>query len=125
MTAKPKLILVVEDDPTMRSIVIRVLERDGMQTLNARTGAEAIACIKVDGTRPTVLIIDYTLPDMTGGALLTRLGQLMGEHLPPAILLTGSVEQVDPADASRFDRIVGKPFSLGVLGRHIEALTDS
>lgn len=125
MAPSPKIILVVEDDPTMRAIVIRVLERDGMMTLTAESGADALTRVREADVPPAVLIIDYTLPDMTGGELLTRLETSMGGDLPPTILLTGSVEEVEHVDAERFDRVLGKPFSLGELEAHIAALVDS
>ncbi len=125
MAPSPKIILVVEDDPTMRAIVIRVLERDGMMTLTAESGADALTRVREADVPPAVLIIDYTLPDMTGGELLTRLETSMGGDLPPTILLTGSVEEVEHVDAKRFDRVLGKPFSLGELEAHIAALVDS
>jgi CheY-like chemotaxis protein len=60
--AKPKTVLVVEDEPTIRALAISILEDLGCETLSAANAREALALIEQD--QPIdVLFTDINLPD--------------------------------------------------------------
>ncbi len=59
-------VLVVDDDDLVRRTVLRVLERDGYKTLEARSGRDALTVYRnsVDDVR--LVLLDLDMPDMNG-----------------------------------------------------------
>ncbi len=66
-------VLLVESDDAVAPMVLDALSQAGFTTAWASTGAEGIAL--KDSVRPHVMLLDLTLPDMNGTALLTRLAE--------------------------------------------------
>lgn len=66
-------VLLIEDDPDMGETLVGVLERAGMQTAWARTGAEAVT-LKAS-FKPDVVLVDLNLPDTDGIALVAWLAK--------------------------------------------------
>jgi two-component system, cell cycle sensor histidine kinase and response regulator CckA len=70
---KPK-ILVVEDEPTLRSLVRKVLERCNYEVIDAESGAAALAVWDRDKSQIDLLLTDMVMPDgVTGRQLAERL----------------------------------------------------
>lgn len=70
--ARP-LILVVDDDEDIRSVLAIGL-RQSFRVISVATGGEAVA--QARATRPDVVVLDWTLPDMTGKELMDMISQL-------------------------------------------------
>ena len=66
-------ILIVDDEPGIRSVVQRVLQRDGLTTLVAGNGEDALAVAQAHQGDIDLLLTDMQLGDMTGAALAARL----------------------------------------------------
>jgi two-component system, chemotaxis family, chemotaxis protein CheY len=64
-------ILLVEDDPGMRSAIAALLERSGFTVTTARDGAEAWELL-AKGPRPAAILADLCTPRMTGHDLVAR-----------------------------------------------------
>jgi len=62
-------ILLVEDDPSVRSLVRQVLESDGYAVLTASTGAEGLRLSREYRGRIRMLVTDVVMPGMNGRAL--------------------------------------------------------
>ena len=107
-------ILVVEDDPRLRSALRRILEAEGRSVLVAEDGWTALDL--VHAYRPSMLVVDYVMPRMDGEMLLRTLARELPE-VPPAVLLTTGTHQQERAEA------------LGVLGLckpfRVETLLDA
>jgi CheY-like chemotaxis protein len=58
------LILLVEDDPTMQKMAVKVLRSHGFTTEVARDGREAVAMTA--RLRPSLILMDLSLPEMNG-----------------------------------------------------------
>lgn len=78
-------ILVIEDDVGVRTLIETRLRRFGYSTACVDTGAAAIRWLEIDAA--ALLLLDYSLPDMTGEECISRLHAL-GIH-PPFIVVTG------------------------------------
>ncbi|WP_168929724.1 response regulator [Nocardioides sp. GY 10127] len=103
--------LVVEDDVQLRHLLAILLERHGLEVLEAGTGAAAQARLAQDA-EVAVVILDQGLPDTTGLALLGACPGLHGPTRPGVVALTGDT---DPGLAGRFrdagaDVVLHKPF---------------
>jgi len=66
-----ELILIVEDNEKNLKLVRDVLQFKGYRTLEAETGADAIALATEHA--PDLILMDIQLPDMNGDAALSRL----------------------------------------------------
>ena len=61
-------VLVIDDDPTARDIVQRLLARDGVAVTVARTGLEGLA----RAHKPLAVLLDVLLPGLSGWEVLSR-----------------------------------------------------
>ena len=84
-------ILVVEDDPDNRRIVVKVLAVDGYATLEAADGESAVKAVRE--LRPDVVLLDVQLPDFDGFEVARRLARMNGGS--PAVILTSSRDAAD------------------------------
>jgi CheY-like chemotaxis protein len=66
-----KRILVAEDEPDNRLIAVRVLAREGYETLEAADGHAAVALARQE--RPNLIVMDLAMPGMDGWEATRRL----------------------------------------------------
>jgi CheY-like chemotaxis protein len=71
MADKPK-ILVVEDEPSLRILVRKVLERNGYVVLEAASGAAAMELWDADKPQIDLLLTDMVMPDGVSGRQLAE-----------------------------------------------------
>ena len=64
-------VLVVDDDDTLRRLVVETLARDGRVLREAANGLDALVSIAAE--RPDVLILDLAMPGLDGFGVLDRL----------------------------------------------------
>ncbi|MEO8290349.1 MAG: response regulator transcription factor [Gaiellaceae bacterium] len=101
-------ILVVDDEPTIREVVVRYLEREGYRALEAGDGAEAEALLRSHS--PSLVILDLMLPGTDGLELCRR---IRAQSSLPVIMLTARGEEADRIVGLELgaDDYVTKPFS--------------
>jgi DNA-binding response OmpR family regulator len=99
-------VLVVDDEPTVRDVVARYLERDGYDVCEVGDGAEVAAAIEL--FRPELIVLDVMLPNRSGLEVLRDVG-----HRVPVILLTARTDETDRVLGLELgaDDYVVKPFS--------------
>jgi CheY-like chemotaxis protein len=107
----PAAIVLVDDEPTVRIILCRLLEvvADGYEIISVGTGAEALATL-AERSVP-LLITDYNMPGMNGVELSQR---VKGTSPTTTVVLisayiTAEVEQLSKAAGA--DYFMSKPFS--------------
>lgn len=102
-------VLVVDDEPQIRTLLRAYLERDGFTVSEAATGAQALAAA-VGSDGPDLLLLDIGLPDVDGLEVLRR---LRVTSAVPVILVTARAEEVDTLVGLSVgaDDYVTKPFS--------------
>ena len=113
-------ILVIDDDPSVTSVVKRGLAYDGYQVDTAGSGAQALAIAR-DHT-PDLVILDLMLPGLDGYEVLARLRT--ADSTLPVMMLTardGTADQVKGLELGADDYVV-KPFRLEVLSARVKAL---
>src|SRR6186997_1429367 len=96
-------ILVVDDDPIVRDVVVRYLERDGHRTLVAGDGNHADELLRREAL--DLVVLDVMLPGRDGLALSRS---IRSRSSLPIILLTARGEEAD--------RIVGLELGAGARG---------
>ena len=115
-------ILLVEDEPDIRDMLNFALSRAGYQVWESDTAEDAMR--KLDGVLPSLMIIDWMLPGMSGVDLARRVrSDEITRHLP-IIMLTARGEETDKLRSfeSGVDDYVTKPFSPKELIARVRAL---
>lgn len=115
-------ILVADDDPLIRRLLLRVLIAAGYETSEASNGSEALQVARNDA--PALLLLDYEMPGMNGADVLRRLRADANPDIAqlPTIMLTGhggEESEVRCLEAGAND-FVTKPINQAVLRARIE-----
>jgi DNA-binding response OmpR family regulator len=112
-------VLVVDDEPIVREVVVRYLEREGHRTLEAPDGNAARAAI--ERTPPDLVLLDVMLPG-TDGLELCRWIRSSSEL--PVIMLTARGEEADRIVGLELgaDDYVTKPFSPRELAARVRTV---
>ncbi|MCF8253713.1 MAG: response regulator [Bacteroidia bacterium] len=105
------IVLIVEDDPIIRSNICEMLEMEGYKTLQAGNGEEAILIIQ--SKKINLIISDWMMPKMDGVNLLTNLKKSKVTRSIPFIILTAKSMVEDKINALELgaDDFLVKPFS--------------
>ena len=112
-------VLVVDDEPTIREIVARYLEREGYRTLEAADGNRARELLERDP--PDLVVLDVMLPG-TDGLELCR--WIRARSRLPVIMLTARGEESDRIVGLELgaDDYVTKPFSPRELAARVRTV---
>jgi CheY-like chemotaxis protein len=115
-------VLVVDDDPNLRQLVTIRLQKAGHRVVAADSAAEALAVVEERGA-PDVVVLDVTMPGMSGLELLPVMRSIDGCADLPAIFLSGRVEHHDvEAGRALGATYLTKPFSANALCNAVERL---
>ncbi len=115
-------VLVVEDEPAIQTLLEVNLRRAGYAVQLA--GDAETARKQIDAELPTLVLLDWMLPGMSGVELARRLRQDARTRGLPLILLTARAEERDKIEGLEIgaDDYVTKPFSPRELMARIKAL---
>ena len=111
--------LVVDDEPDVRSLLVDLLSRDGYAVTSAGDGREALRSLYA--VRPDLVVLDVRMPGLDGWRTLERIRELSDL---PVLMLTardGELDRVRGLKAGA-DDYVTKPFGRQELLARIEAL---
>jgi len=89
---KRPLVLVVDDDPTMRVLVAETLLPDGIEVVEAEGGPAAIAALRA--RTPDLVMLDVQMPGVDGFTVCEEIRALPGGADVPVVMMTG-LEDVD------------------------------
>jgi DNA-binding response OmpR family regulator len=101
-------VLVVDDEPIVRDVVVRYLERDGYRTLQAASGDEAQGLLEHE--LPSLVVLDVMLPGVSG---LELCRWIRSRSDMPILMLTALGEEADRIVGLELgaDDYLTKPFS--------------
>src|SRR5436190_23889200 len=113
-------VLVVDDEPIVRDVVIRYLQRDGHTILAAGDGEQARRLIERES--PNLVVLDVMLPGETDGLDICRWIRSSSEL--PVILLTARGDEADRIVGLELgaDDYVTKPFSPRELASRVKSV---
>ena len=112
MVTRPRLILVVEDEGSLRELIANILLLDHHEVDTVRDGAEAL--YRIEQRAYDLIISDLQMPNLDGPGLYAALRKRFGESLPRVIFVTGHAEadQFVPFLAETGDPVLTKPFTV-------------
>jgi len=107
------VILIIDDDPSLRKTLADILKFKGYATLAAKDGAEGLACMQENTV--ALALIDLGLPDISGFDVLSR---IKADHPSTAvIILTGNAtveSAIEATNRGAFSYLV-KPYEIEQL----------
>ena len=112
-------VLVVDDEPMLRSLLSRLLRMEGYDVLEAEDGQAALNIVRAK--EPDLVLLDVMLPARNG---LDVLGDLRRTSNVPVILVSALGEEADRVLGLKMgaDDYVVKPFSAAELSARIESV---
>ncbi|HEU5078047.1 MAG TPA: response regulator [Opitutaceae bacterium] len=119
LSSAGQTVLIIDDDDAIRTLSQWIIQRAGYPVLAARDGPEGLDCFKREADRIGLILLDLTMPRMTGAEVISALLALRANV--PIVLITGYGE-----DAVREDEKIGvasvlqKPFTPDALRRVLE-----
>jgi CheY-like chemotaxis protein len=116
-------VLVVDDEPAIRALVTKIVERAGHPVDSARDGAEAIE--KLEQSHYSVAVLDLMMPNVDGYALIEYLKARGGVRPAIIVISAGDSASLRRLDGSVVHSILRKPFDIDVLGDLITAAVKS
>jgi CheY-like chemotaxis protein len=114
-TAAP--VMLVEDDPDIRSMVSQLLELEGWRVLACANGTDALAALQ-RGERPFLILLDLMMPKMNGWQFRAEQARDASLARIPVVVLSGDVRGADSSSV-RADGYLKKPIDLDVLLRTV------
>lgn len=125
MEAAGTTVLVVDDEPDVRTLCRVNLEYEGYRVLESESGEDALGMLKE--SRPDIILLDLMMPRMDGWEVLRRLKEDDKMASIPVVLLTARADdesQLKGWSAGIVDYIT-KPFNPLSLVRYVQkALTE-
>ena len=121
----PKVILLVEDNPSLLMLVKNLLEGDGHTVLTAKDGEVALGLLVHGPTTIDVMLCDVVLPRIAG----TDLARFTSSQRPrtKVVLYSGQVDNVraELGDIADQVQILSKPFEPDTLRATMQRALDS
>jgi CheY-like chemotaxis protein len=110
-------VLVIDDDPEMRSLLVLILEQEGYRLQSAADGREGLELLRT--TRPDLIILDMRMPVMDGSEFARR---YRAEHSDPApiVVMTAAEDPRKRAEEIGAAAWLGKPVDLSELFRVVK-----
>ena len=117
MTTRPSspYILLVDDDPDIRSTVMMALDLYGFEVVTVSNGLEALDWLRGDHAAPFLILLDFMMPKMSGPQF--RKEQQSEPRLAsiPTVVLTGAGVLSDSSAGELATEVLKKPIALDAL----------
>ena len=110
-----RCILVVDDDPGIRLLLVTYLRRRGFELLEARNGRQAL--VEMRAGRADLVVMDLAMPEVSGWDVLReRMTDPSMRRIPMVVITANNIREVTAKMAGkRVDAVIGKPFDLETL----------
>ncbi len=121
MALSTKRLLIVEDDPELRQLILYSFEDEGYEVSTASNGIEALE--KIHFTPPDVILIDINMPVMDGATLADELKRLPQTKNVPLVAISAAANLRSHSTMPVESWIV-KPFDMEQLFTVIDILAE-
>ncbi len=115
-------VLVADDDPVMRLLMLEMLGQVGLDAIEAENGEQAVSLYR--SMAPDLILLDVDMPGMDGFATCRAIRNTETNATVPIIMVTGSddIEAVTQAYAVGATDFVSKPINWPILGHRVLGL---
>ena len=113
----PGKVLVVDDEPEVRQVLIEFLSSRGYDVIPASRGAEAVAIVERD--KPDLVLLDVTMPDMDGVETLQRINAIAPDLAVIMVTANADIGVTSKLLALGAVDYVPKPFDLDYLDQAV------
>ena len=121
MAISSKRVLIVDDDATIRELLVSVLRRRDLIVDEAHDGLQALDLLKENNY--SVVLLDLLMPNLDGFGVIENLGSAIST--PVVLVITGAdralIRQLDP---QRIHGVVNKPFDAEDLATLVVACAE-
>lgn len=114
-------ILVVEDEPSQREVLVYNLENEGFRVIEAADGNEAL--LLIDEERPDLILLDWMLPGTSGIEICRQIKMRPTLRMIPVIMLSARSEELDKVRGleTGADDYIVKPYSVAEMLARVKA----
>ena len=107
----PSKVLVVDDEPAIRDLIIAVLEDEGYEAVGASSGSRALEVLASE--QPDLVLMDIMMPDMDGREALRRIREQPDLTGIPVVMMSAAFapDRIN----QRISAFLPKPFDLDHL----------
>ncbi len=119
ITPRPATILVVDDEPSIRTVARAYLEQAGYRVVCTDNGPDAL--LQAEAESPDLVVLDLNLPGMDGMEVAARLRERSDVYI---VMLSARTEEADRVAGLRLgaDDYLTKPFSPRELVARVDAV---
>lgn len=117
--ARPRRVLVVDDEPRLIHFIRLNLEHDGFEVIEATSGSQALTAMR--DRLPDLILLDVMMPDLDGFETLQLIREI---STVPVIMLTAKGEEEDRVRGLELgaDDYIAKPFSPREMVSRVKAV---
>lgn len=113
-------VLVVDDDPNIRRMIVAALRREGYDFLEAPNGREALDVMRAQ--HPDVVVLDLMMPVLSGWDVLRERADDDDLRSIPVIIISANRDpEVATAVAQGICAFLPKPFDIGALSALVKS----
>jgi predicted signal transduction protein with EAL and GGDEF domain/FixJ family two-component response regulator len=116
---QPAVVLVADDDPVMRLLMVEMLDGVGLDAIEAEDGDQAVALARERS--PDLILMDVEMPKMDGFAACRAIRDAANGVTVPIVMVTGGddLEAVTNAYEAGATDFVSKPINWPILGHRV------
>ncbi|RYE99088.1 MAG: diguanylate cyclase, partial [Oxalobacteraceae bacterium] len=117
--SKPAVVLVADDDPVMRLLMVEMLDSVSLDAIEAEDGAQAVQLARERS--PDLILMDVDMPHMDGFAACRAIRDAANGASVPIVMVTGGddLEAVTNAYEAGATDFVSKPINWPILGHRV------
>jgi two-component system, cell cycle sensor histidine kinase and response regulator CckA len=117
-------ILLVDDEESLRNVVVDILSQLGYRMLSAASGPEALALAQEYSGKIDLLVTDVVMDPLPGPALAEQLASIRPEM--KVIFISGYADSLAPDGVLRPGTVlVNKPFTIKILSAKLREVLES
>ncbi|HEY3055772.1 MAG TPA: response regulator [Thermoanaerobaculia bacterium] len=113
----------MDDEPAIRALVAKIVDRAGLPVDTAYNGADAIA--RMEETEYTVVVVDLMMPIVDGFGVVEHVRNLRGRRPAVIVISAGDSAMLRKLDGTVVHSVLRKPFDIDELGDLIAAVAKT
>jgi CheY-like chemotaxis protein len=116
MDAKPKTILIADDDKAIVDSIGAILDMLGYEVLKVPDGTSVIEAVKA---LPDLILLDIQMPGHNGQTVCRQLKRQASTKDIPIIIVSASMDVKHKAEQAGADDYLEKPFDMDILQQKV------